>query len=71
MPSPFFYQTLFFRLYNWLKMKPSAHVRREVQRQKKDHELAEIAKLEKLLSEQAPEKGVREKEGERAGASGE
>lgn len=40
-------------------MKPSSHVRRQLQREKKDNELAEIEKLEKLLSSQAPEKGVR------------
>ena len=40
-------------------MKPSAHMRRQLQKAKKDTELKEIAEVEAKLESQAPERGVR------------
>ena len=41
-------------------MKSSANMRRQLQKQKKDAELAEIEILDAKLEEQAPARGVRE-----------
>lgn len=40
-------------------MKPSAQMRRQLQKVKKDAELTEIAEVEAKLESQAPERGVR------------